>query len=155
MQPTAVTQSTTDNSQTSSASGAQVAANNGDAIDNRNQSTNDNSDRRNTARNSGSGSVATNGDASYADSSSRSTGYATAGTGAASTSNVFGASAVVSSATLASYVTGVRVDYGQTPGGATASVDNSLTTGDGAFQNLAGLQSLNMTPASAHRRIRR
>jgi hypothetical protein len=107
-------------------------------------STNDNSDRRNTASNSGRGSVATNGDASYADSSMRSTGMASAGTGAASTSNVFGASAVVSSATLASYVTGVRVDFSQTPGGATNMVNNSLTTGDGAFQNLAGLQSLNM-----------
>ena len=96
------------------------------------------------ANNSGTGSVANGGgNASYSDSSAMYAPVASAGTGTASTANVFGGAAVVSSATLASYVTGVRVLY-TAPSGSNAQVNNSLTTGAGAFQNFAGTQSLNM-----------
>ncbi|MCC6481206.1 MAG: hypothetical protein IT554_02195 [Sphingomonadaceae bacterium] len=64
----------------------------------------------------------------------------------AATSNQFGADAVVATTTLAGYVTGVSVSYSvpsdSESGGAAAM--NGINTGDGAFQNFAGLQSLNM-----------
>jgi len=74
---------------------------------------------------------------------------ANAGTGTAATSNAFGNSAVVSSATLASYVTGVRVNYAAPSGSRDGSINNSLSTGAGAFQNFAGTQALNMNTGAA------
>jgi hypothetical protein len=147
-----------DNSNRSTASGAQVVANNGgNAQDNRDQSTTDNSDRSTTnksdsstrASGSGTGSVSNGGDASYSDSSNTQMGSSDAGTGAAATTNQFGASAVVSSANLASYVTGVTVSYAVPSGGGASSSNSSLSTGDGAFTNFAGIQSLNMNTGVA------
>jgi hypothetical protein len=63
--------------------------------------------------------------------------------------NQFGASAIVSSANLASYVTGVTVSYAMPSGNPSGNMDNSVSTGEGAFTNFAGLQSLNMNTGAA------
>jgi hypothetical protein len=151
----------TNRSDGSSASGAQVAANNGGtATDSRNQSTTDNSNRSTTnttqdnssATNGGRGSVANGGgNASFSDSSIAQTATANAGTGTAAMTNQFGANAIVSTANLAGYVTGIQVSYAVPQGttGPAAAVSNSLSTGDGAFQNFAGLQALNMNTGVA------
>jgi hypothetical protein len=128
--------STTDKSDNSTASGAQVAANNGGTA-------NDSRDSSTKASNRGTGSVANGGDASYVDSSMDVRGSARAGTGAAATNNQFGAGAVVSSATLASYVTGVTVSFTVPDRTNGTGPDNSLSIGGSAFQNFAGIQSLN------------
>src|SRR5207247_1213895 len=105
----------------------------------------DNSTSNNSrASNRGTGSVSNGGNASYADSSTNQTGTATAGTGAAATTNQFGANAVVSSANLASYVTGISVSYSTPSDGDSGGADNRLNVGGSAFQNYAGVQSLNM-----------
>ncbi len=71
------------------------------------------------------------------------------GPGSASTGNLFGNSAVVSTATLASNVTGNTINMTAAAGPTSGTLNNSMSTGDGAFQNFAGLQSLNMNTGAA------
>lgn len=59
----------------------------------------------------------------------------------AGTSNMFGDGAMVASATLSSYVSGVSVTYAAAKGATTA--DNRLINRGNAFQNFAGIQALN------------
>ena len=59
----------------------------------------------------------------------------------AGTSNMFGNGAMVASATLSSYVSGVSVTYAAAEGATTA--DNRLINRGNAFQNFAGIQALN------------
>lgn len=59
----------------------------------------------------------------------------------AGTSNMFGDGAMVASATLSSYVSGVSVTYAAARGATTA--DNRLINRGNAFQNFAGIQALN------------
>jgi hypothetical protein len=100
--------------------------------------------------NSGRGAVANGGNATFTDNSVMQDGTASAGTGAAAMANQFGSDAVVASANLASYVTGVTVTYEGPQGtSAGAAPNNSLSTGATAFQNFAGLQSLNMNTGVA------
>ncbi|MGI4879706.1 MAG: hypothetical protein ACRYG4_19695, partial [Janthinobacterium lividum] len=114
-------------------------------------------------------------DGSYNDSSSNSSisqngAASTTAPGSSAVSNQFGGGAVVSTASLAGYVTGNTVNYAL-PGGAggsgtsngggsssdtpngpanggngstAGSVNNSLSVSGSAFQNFAGLQGLNM-----------
>ena len=64
---------------------------------------------------------------------------------------LFGDGAMVATATLSGYVTGVSVHYDNRDGnGDGAMPDNSLSNDGAAFQNFAGMQALNQnTGASA------
>ena len=110
-------------------------------------STTDNSDH--SVRNSGTGAVSNGGDATYVDSSLTELGQARANTGAAATNNQFGSGSIVSSATLASYVTGNSVTYNSPTGTTGGAPDNRLQVGDGSFSNLAGIQSFNINTGVA------
>jgi hypothetical protein len=58
-------------------------------------------------------------------------------------STVFGANAVVATAALSSYTTGITVTYDQAAESGGAQPDNSLSNSGSAFQNFAGMQALN------------
>ena len=64
-------------------------------------------------------------------------------TGAAKSSNMFGDSALVASATLSSYVTGVSVRYNGSGGDTPSSIENNISNDGSSFQNFAGMQALN------------
>jgi hypothetical protein len=57
--------------------------------------------------------------------------------------STFGDGAMVASSTLSNYVSGVKVTFAGTAG-ESSTTNNSLTTGDTAFQNFAGMQALNV-----------
>ncbi len=103
-------------------------------------SLNDNSDNSDRSDNSLKVDIAD----SFNDNSDNSTKVDIAHTGntaQASTTNLFGDGAQVATSTLASYVTGVTVDYRSRNAG--TRVENNLTNQGNSFQNFAGMQALN------------
>jgi hypothetical protein len=104
----------------------------------------DNSNRSTNTTNTDNSDHSVN--TSYADSFNTRT--ETAGNANNSDNSTFGDGALVASATLSNYVSGVHVSFGSTAG-EQGSPDNSLTTGNNAFQNFAGMQAINLNTGAA------
>ena len=84
----------------------------------------------------------------YADSFNTSTNTETAGDATNSSAGTFGAGSIVATSALSNYVTGNHVTFGGAAG-QDGVANNSLTTGNQAFQNFAGMQSLNVNTGAA------
>ena len=122
--------------------------NNTQVADNSNNSVNDSGNTNNTTNtntqmaDNSNNSVNTSYDASF------NTNTETAGNADNSNNSTFGDGALVASASLSNYVSGVHVSFGSAAG-EQGSPDNSLTTGDNAFQNFAGMQAINLNTGAA------
>ena len=133
-----------DNSTDTSASAGRFAANgNSSVTDNSNNAMTDNSVELAVSDSGNDNSDNSDRSVDIADSYNIDSSNDVVMTGSAATSNMFGDGALVATATLSSYVTGVTVTYDQARGSEGSQPDNSLTNSGGAFQNFAGMQALN------------
>jgi hypothetical protein len=129
----------------SSANSSNQTTSSNNQVTDSNNSNSNNSSSNNQLSSAGVGST---GAAADQGSEARYIGQSTtANPASAATSNAFGDNAQVSSATLASNVTGVTVNTGASSSGSGTSSD--LSTGAGAFQNVAGIQSVNLNSGAA------